>query len=173
MLHPLVKIISIDDFITREDAYGLGAHVSALKYEETEFGKEIENFNLIPSNIEERFKIVLNTDVTVDEKKSGIFRHPSPFIHFESFEKLNEWIFVVALDRTLLNIYENLNGSKTALEEYKLNYRNLHDWDLIVSYDFKPGQGVLFRPWLFHSFSGGLIQIFRLEEKNARPISNG
>jgi hypothetical protein len=167
MLHPLVKIISIDDFITREDAYGLGAHVSALKYEETEFGKEIQNFNLIPSNIEERFKIVLNTDVIVDKENSGTFRHPAPFIHFESFKKLNEWIFVVALDKTLFNLYENLDGTKNALENYKLNYRNFLDWDLIVSYDFKPGQGVLFRPWLFHSFSGGLIQTFRLEEKDA------
>jgi hypothetical protein len=173
MLHPLVKIISVDEFITREDSTNIGNVISTLNFVDKEFGKEIPDFNMVPEDIEERFKIVLGTDVTVNEKKSGIFRHPSPFIHFESFEKLNEWIFVVALDRTLLNIYENLNGSKTALEEYKLNYRNLHDWDLIVSYDFKPGQGVLFRPWLFHSFSGGLIQIFRLEEKNARPISNG
>ena len=119
------------------------------------------------------FKIVLNTDFTIDKENSGVFIHPAPFIHFESFTNLNQWIFIVALDRTLLNIYENINGYKTALEEHKLNYRNLHDWDLIVSYDFKPGQGVLFRPWLFHSFSGGLIQKFLLEEKNARPISNG
>jgi hypothetical protein len=172
MLHPLVKIISVDEFITREDSTNIGNTISTFDFVDKEFGKEIPNFNMIPEDIEERFKIVLGTDVTVNEEKSGIFRHPSSFIHFESFEKLNEWIFVVALDRTLLNIYENLNGSKTALEEYKLNYRNLHDWDLIVSYDFKPGQGVLFRPWLFHSFSGGLIQIFRLEEKNERSISN-
>lgn len=167
MLHPLVKIISVDDFITRKDAYNIYTQVSCLKYIESEFGKEIPNFNLIPSDIEKRFKNVLNTDFMVDKEKSGTFRHPAPFIHFESFDNLNEWIFVVALDRTMLNIYENLNGSKNALENHKLNYRNFLDWDLIVSYDFKPGQGVLFRPWLFHSFSGGLIQTFRLEEKNA------
>ena len=167
MLHPLVKMISVDDFITREDAYNIGAQVCRLNYVETEFGKEIPNFNLIPPDIEERFKIVLNTDFIVDKERSGTFRHPAPFIHFESFKKLNEWIFVVALDRTLFNLYENLNGFKNALEEHKLNYRNFLDWDLIVSYDFKPGQGILFRPWLFHSFSGGLIQTFRLEEKDA------
>jgi hypothetical protein len=172
MLHPLIKIISVDDFIVREDAERLGHTISFLNFQEFEFGKQVPDFKMVPEDIEERFKIVLDTDFTIDRENSGSFIHPYSFIHFESFANINQWVFIVALERTLFNIYENVKGYKTALEEHKLNYRNFHEWDLIVSYDFKPGQGVLFRPWLFHSFSGGLIQKFILEEKNAGRISN-
>jgi hypothetical protein len=167
MIHNIVKIISLDDFYTQEEALKLNSVVCNLKYEESELGKEIKDFNLIPEDIDKTFSNILNTNIITKKEISGVFKYPYSFIHFESFETNNEWIFVVALDETMLNIYENKNGPKTALDEYKLQYRNLHEWDLIVSYMLKPGQAIMFRPWLFHSFSGGLVQQFRLEEINA------
>lgn len=166
MLHSLVKIISVDDFYTKESAQNIKKAVYNLNFSETELGKDILNFNMVPEDSDKMFSNILGTNIIVNKDISGVFRFPHPFIHFESFDNLNQWVFIVALEKTMLNIYENLKGYKNALEEYKLNYRNLIDWELIVSYDFKPGQGILFRPWLFHSFSGGLIQRFRLEEKN-------
>jgi hypothetical protein len=41
----------------------------------------------------------------------------------------------------------------------------LFEWDLKTNYLLDPGQGILFRPWLFHSFDTGLIQMFRLREE--------
>ena len=137
MIHNIVKTISLEDFYTKDE------------------------------EIDKIFSDILNTNIVTKKEQSGVFKYPYPFIHFEGFEKSNEWIFIVALEDTMLNIYENKNGAKTALDEYRLQYRNLHDWDLIISYMLKPGQAIMFRPWLFHSFSGGLIQTFRLEETDA------
>jgi hypothetical protein len=165
-MSPLIKMISVDGFYTDGDAISIGHAIQNLNFEETELGKDVLNFNMVSDDADELFSKIVGTNIIVNKDNSGVFRYPYPFIHFESFNNLNEWIFIVALERTMLNVYENLNGPKNALQEYKLNYRKMHDWDLIVSYDFKPGQGILFRPWLFHSFSGGLIQRFKLEEKN-------
>lgn len=167
MIHNIVKTISLEDFYTKDEALKLNTVVCNLNYEESEFGKEIKNFNLIPEDIDKIFSDILNTNIITKKEHSGVFKYPYQFIHFEGFEKSNEWIFIVALEETMLNIYENKNGAKTALDEYRLQYRNLHEWDLIISYMLKPGQAIMFRPWLFHSFAGGLIQTFRLEETDA------
>jgi hypothetical protein len=79
---------------------------------------------------------------------------------------MSDWIFVVALQESTFNVFEHQSGATTALNGYKYNYRNLFEWDLQINYVLKPGQGVLFRPWLFHSFDSGVIQVFRLKEKN-------
>ena len=73
---------------------------------------------------------------------------------------------MVALQPSTLNIFEHKSGATSALQEYKFNYRNLFEWDLQINYLLKPGQGVFFRPWLFHSFDTGLVQIFRMNEIN-------
>jgi hypothetical protein len=115
-------------------------------------------------NTSDLFSKILNTDRSVDEDKSGIFRKPNNLIHFESFENLNEWVFMVALQNSTLNVFEHKSGAFNALDNYKFNYRDLFQWNLQINYLLKPGQGVLFRPWLFHSFDTGLVQIFRLKE---------
>ena len=63
----------------------------------SEFGKEIENFNMVPEDANVLFSNVLNKDMEVVEETSGVFRLPELFIHFESFESSNEWMFVVAI----------------------------------------------------------------------------
>ena len=166
MIHPLVKIITVDGFFNQEEATRLHNITTNLQYVEKEFGKEIEHFNMVPENINEMFSNILNTKIEVDEDRSGVFRKPDLFIHFEGFDGMDEWIFVCALRQTMFNIYEHETGAKSCLEGYEFNYRNLMEWgsNTKVSYELKPGEGVLFRPWLFHSFDGGLIQLFRLRE---------
>ena len=167
MIHPLVKIITVDGFCTQEQARNLALVVHSLPYDQYEFGKQISNFNLTPEDGNELFSKMLNTSIEVDEDNSGIFRIPDSFIHFESFESMNEWMFVCALeDNTTFNVFEHQSGATTALDGYQFNYRNLFEWDLQINYILKAGQGVLFRPWLFHSFVQGSIQLFRLKEKN-------
>ena len=67
--------------------------------------------------------------------------------------------------KSIFNIFEHKSGSANALQGHKHNYNNLFEWDLTINYEIKPGQGVMFRPWLFHSFDTGLIQTFRITEK--------
>jgi hypothetical protein len=167
MIHPLVKIITIDGFFSQEEATRLGEITRNLQYTQNQLGQEIEHFNMIPENANEMFSSILNTKIEVDEDRSGIFRKPELFIHFEEFDTLDEWVFVCVLEHTMFNIYQHESGAKSALDGYQFNYRNLMEWgsNTKVSYELLPGEGVLFRPWLFHSFSGGLIQIFRLKER--------
>ena len=166
MIHPLVKIITVDGFFTSEQASQLQNVVANLEYKDSEFGREIPEFYLISPDANEQFSTILNTKIEVDESRSGRFRYPHLFVHFEGFDSMNEWVFAVALDNSTFNVYESLHGPQTALEGHKLPYRDLFAWDLTINYLLKPGQGVLFRPWLFHSFDSGLIQTFRFTEKN-------
>ena len=160
-----IKTLTIDGFYTDEQAKHICSSVYYLQYSDNDFGKQIENFNLVPPSANELFSSTLNMNLEVNEDSSGIFRIPKMFTHFEEFSNTNEWVFVVALQESTFNIFEHKTGVKNALEEYKFNYRNLFEWDLTVNYILKPGQGILFRPWLFHSFDSGLIQMFRLNEK--------
>jgi len=161
---PLLKTITVDGFYTPEQAKQMAATVYNLKYTDHEFGKYIENFNLCPPDADQLFSTALNFPVTVDQE-TGNFRIPQAFIHFEDFSSQNDWLFVVALQNSTFNIFEHKTGVVNALEGHKFNYRNLFEWDLTVSYLLQPGQGILFRPWLFHSFDSGLIQSFRLAAK--------
>lgn len=164
MIHYLTKIILIDQFFKSEEANQIVNATYFLQYQPMEFGEEIPNFNMVSDDIDELFSKMLNTNIIVDKKQSGIFRKPNNLIHFESFDNLNEWIFMVALQPSTLNIFEHKSGADNALSEYKFNYRNLFEWDLQINHLLKPGQGILFRPWLFHSFDSGLIQLFKLKE---------
>ena len=164
MIHPIVKTIIVDGFFTSEEAIRLTNITYNLIYYPTEFGEEIPNFNMVAEDSHEIFSKILNTNIKIDENRSGVFRKPSNLIHFESFENLNEWVFMVALQPSTLNLFEHKTGVDNALKEYKFNYRNLFEWNLQINHLLNPGQGILFRPWLFHSFDTGLIQIFRLTE---------
>lgn len=163
MINSIVKIISVDGFHTKEQAQELCKVTYYLNYIDKEFGKEIENFNLLPPNANEMFSQILGSKFIVDEN-SGLFRKPEGFIHFESFESTDEWIFVVALQNSIFNVYEHMSGVENATKGYKFNYMNLFEWEHRINYNLKPGDGVLFRPWLFHSFDTGQIQVFRLKE---------
>ena len=164
MINPLVKIMAIDGFFDQKDAERLCDISNGLQYVEREFGEQIPQFNMVPENANEMFSSLLNTKMEVDEDNSGVFVKPVSWIHFESFTDTDEWLFFCALTETTLNIFEHQSGATTALNGYNFNYRNLFEWDLQIDFVLKPGQGILFRPWLFHSFNGGLIQMFKLRE---------
>lgn len=159
-----IKTITIDGFYSTEESNTLINSVYDLGYSEFDFGKEIENFNLVPENANSLFSSALNMNLGVNEETSGVFRIPKSFIHFEGFSSSDDWIFVVALQESTFNIFEHKSGIKDATQGHLLNYFNLFEWDLTVNYVLKPGQGILFRPWLFHSFDSGLIQLFRIVE---------
>lgn len=162
----IMKTMTIDGFYTQEEANRIENVTFNLQYKPTDFGQEIPEFNMVPGDADELFSKVLKLPVTVIDESSGVFRLPKHFIHFEGFDSLNEWLFVVAIQQSTFDIYEHQSGATTALDGYQFNYMNLFEWDLMCNYVLKPGQGVFFRPWLFHSFDSGLIQIFRLQEND-------
>ena len=157
--------MTVDGFYTNEAAKQIASAVFSLPYTKSEFGEEIENFNMIDPDIDEMFSAVMGKKVAVDQERSGVFRRPTLFIHFESFQSPKEWVFVVALENSTFNIFEHQGGAKSALDGYQHNYRNLFEWDLTVNHLLEPGQGVFFRPWMFHTFDMGLVQTFRIREE--------
>jgi hypothetical protein len=168
---PFIKTMTIDEFYTQDQAKALFNTVYDLPYVDKEFGQEIDNFNMVPDDADEIFSTVMRKSMSVDLKSSGIFRiSTAAMIHFESFETTDDWIFAVALQDSTINIFEHKSGAKSALDGYQFNYRNLFEWDLTVSYLLQPGQGIFIRPWMFHAFDSGLIQIFRLRENNDNRI---
>lgn len=159
-----IKTMTIDGFYAENDAKELTSAVYNLSYTEHDFGKQIDEFNMVPENADTLFSNAFRMNLSVEESKSGVFRIPTQFIHFEPFESTNTWIFAAALQESTFNIFEHKSGAKSALDGYQFGYRNLFEWDLTVNYILRHGQGILFRPWLFHSFDSGLIQLFILRE---------
>jgi hypothetical protein len=168
----MVKLIHADGFFSNDEVHKYPLVVGGLRFTEKEYGHEIENFNSILKGVEPVFSRVLGEKVYVDHKRSGVFRRPSQFIHFEGYDSLDEWCFVVALEKTTFNIWHHLkNGigesgeidAKSALDGWQFNYRNLLEWNIDTNIVLEPNQGVFFRPWMFHSLEEGkLVQYYRL-----------
>ncbi len=165
----MIKLLQADNFFKDEDISTLYNVAYSLPFVEKEYGGEIEQFNLVIPELDTLFSKLLAEEVVVDEENSGIFRKPTFGIHFESFESLSDWIFIVALERTTFNLYHHLSGAKTALDEYHFNYQNFLEWDYHTNLILQPNEGVFFRPWLFHSLEEGLVQVYRLKGKSNGP----
>lgn len=161
----MIKLLQADNFFKEEDIAILYNIAYNLPFVDKEYGKEIENFNLVVPGLDPVFSKLLAEKVVVDEENSGVFRKPTFGIHFESFETISDWIFVVALERTTFNLYHHLSGAKTALDGYHFNYQNFMEWDYHTNLILQPNEGVIFRPWLFHSLEEGLVQVYRLKGK--------
>jgi hypothetical protein len=167
----VAKLIHADNFFIPEEAERLSIIGKNLNYVEKEYGLEIDNFNLTFPGLDDTFSKLVNEEVMVDEKRSGIFRKPlNCQIHFESFDTLNEWCFIIALERTTFNLYNHLESygvinARSALDGYKWNYKNMFEWDYYANILLERNQGVIFRPWLFHSLEDGLVQYYRLVKK--------
>lgn len=159
----MVKILQTDDYFSKQQLAGLRAAVTTLPFQEREHGKEIVNFNLIQPGVDEILSRVAGEPLAVDTAASGIFRIPNLNIHFEGFDSPNEWCFAVALEKSTFNIYYHLSGARNALEGYRFNYQNLFEWDYHTNILLEPNQGIFFRPWIFHSFSGGVFHMYRLK----------
>lgn len=160
----LKKIIQIDDFLSGNLNELFGA-IWGLRFEDTQFGPEIPNFQMVTPDMDPVFSRILGEEVTVDEERSGVFRKPKGFIHFEEFASPYDWVLAVAVQETTFNVFENKDGSKSALDKYDYNYRDLFQWDLKTNLQLYPNNCVFFRPWLFHSFIGGITHLYYLKGK--------
>lgn len=166
----MIKLLQADEFFNPEALEMLLGVGNGLQYVKKEYGEEVDQFNLVPPDLDPIFSRLLGEPVTVIDELSGVFRKPVLNIHFESFETPNDWVFIVALERTTFNIYNHIEdygkiNARSALDGYKWNYQNMFEWDVHTNIVLEPNQGVIFRPWLFHSAVGGLTQVYRLTRK--------
>jgi len=161
----LIKLLQADNFFKDEDVQIMFNATNNLQFVEKEHGLEIENFNMVIPDLDQIFSKLLAEEVTVDEENSGIFRKPNQNIHFETFTSLSDWVFIVALQFTSFTLYHHLDGPKTALDEYRLNYKDFMKWDCHTNIFLQPNEGIIFRPWLFHALDPGLIQLYKLKGK--------
>jgi len=160
----ITKFIQIDNFFDDKEIKKLLNVVQSLPFVDKEYGKEIDQFQLVDPEINEVFSKVLNTKVKIDEENSGSFRMPELIIHFESFKNVTDWCFAIALEPTTFNTYRHIQGARSALDGHQYNYRNFLDWDYTTNILLEQNQCIFFRPWLFHSFSSGIIQMYRIED---------
>jgi hypothetical protein len=171
-----IKLIHADGFFPKGEAEGLCSVVQNLQYIEGEYGLELPNFNLILPDIHLVFSKILGEEVIIDRKQSGLVRKPyNNMIHFESFDSPDEWCFILALERTTLNIYKHVkdiryneydvSDSKNVLDGYKFNYQNLFEWDIVSNIILEANQGVFIRPWVFHALEDRLVQYYRILPK--------
>lgn len=167
----IAKLIHADNFFPDDDAEKLRRIASTLQFVSKPYGYEIDNFNLTFPGLDPVFSRLVGEEVTVDDTRSGVFRKPmNCIIHFEEFDSLNEWCFIVALEKTTFNLYNHLESfgkvdARSALDGYKWNYLNMFEWDYYANILLDQNQGVIFRPWLFHSIEDGLVQYYRLVGK--------
>jgi hypothetical protein len=163
----LIKLLQADNFYNQTDVDHIFNCTNNLQYIEKEHGFEIDQFNLVIPGLDSVFSKFVGEEVYVDEENSGIFRKPNLRIHFEGFDSMQEWIFILALEPTTFNLYHHLSGAKNALDEYRFDYNNLFDWDIHTNILLEPNQGIIFRPWLFHSLTHQrLVQLYRLKGKD-------
>ena len=168
-----IKIIHADGFFPKGEAESLCSVVRDVQYVEQEYGVEIPNFNLILPDIHLVFSKILGEQVVVGRLRSGTIRRPyNGMIHFESFNDPSEWCFILALEKTVLNIYKHVedirygefgkSDSQNVLEGYQFNYHNLFEWDVTHNIILECNQGVFIRPWVFHSLQDNLVQYYRI-----------
>lgn len=169
----MIKLLQCENFYNQQDIINIQSLIPNLVFIEKEHGWEPEGFNLTVPNLDPIFSKFTGEDVFVDEENSGIFRKPNLRIHFESFDTPKEWLFILAIEPTTFNLYHHLSNGigssidcRGAVEQYRFNYNNLLEWDCYTNILLEPNQGVIFRPWLFHSLTHErTIQIYRLKEK--------
>ena len=144
--------------------------VSKLDYKQETFGLEIKDFYLVPQGIDSGFSQIVNKNISLG-KKSGCFRKPYEFIHFENFEPKSYFLAIVALTDTKFYTYRHKEKSYSQviqlqenLEEFiSKNCNNKSAWDITCQVNMSPGDMVLVKPWLWHSIDPGIVNVFYLE----------
>jgi len=130
------------------------------------------HFNLIFNDIDLVIGKMVGDIVEIDRPSSGTLRRTiNEVIHFEDFEDLNDWRFVVSLEENEFKTYIHKDGYKSVLDFIKdeqsqdkeLDYINKDDWEVETSIKMKPNDVLFYRPWIFHSFQDGILHYYKLK----------
>ena len=154
-----------------QDIQQLASVISNLEFKDAMYGKEVDNFQHLPPGIAEHISQAVGTKLSIC-LGSGVFRKPSPVLHFEQITNNIHIILAVALEETSFNTYEHESGVSSALQikdmqEFIKNELNEEKLKQISKIILKPNDFIAFNPWMWHSFDEKLIQIFYLEISSA------
>jgi|688.fasta_scaffold45838_3 hypothetical protein len=142
--------------------------MSSMEFEGAIFGEEIINFNYVPADLEDYFKHEINSNITI-QQGTGIFRKSSDIIHVEQFFQHSMWLVIVAMEDTLLTIYEQ-DTVKTVfdvidnLDEFIVdNCYDASKWLTVNTIKLKKNDYIYIRPWIWYSLDPNkLTQLFLL-----------
>ena len=158
----VLNYIHAKDFWQPGDAEKYKQAVKHLQFVPKQYGYEIQDFNMVDPELDMVFSSMLGEWVEVREKYSGVFRIPSPGVHFEDFDSLNEWSFAIAVEDNQFITYSHKSGAKSALDNHRLDYTKSIDWNIESIINIKQNDCIFYRPWVFHSFEPRLIQYFKI-----------
>jgi hypothetical protein len=168
----VINYIHARDYFPKEEIHQLRPLVDDVRWVEKKFGKEMEHFNLIFKDIDIVLGKMVGDIVEIDKENSGTLRRTlHEVIHFEDFNDLNDWRFVVAMDENEFKTYIHKDGYKNFLDYLKdeneerpiLNYINKDDWEEEAVIKMKPNDVLFYRPWVFHSFQEGVLHYYKLK----------
>jgi hypothetical protein len=154
------------------DIESLSKIVSELQFIENVYGKEIEDFNYIPDQLEEMISSVLEGDIEI-QPDTGTFRKPNSTVHFDNFYEHALWTCIVALEDTVLNVHQHKDGYQSYFDIPKddpdfflHNCMTQEKWDTIASINIKKNDYVFIRPWLWKSLQEDkIVQMFLINAK--------
>lgn len=168
----VINYIHARDYFPKGEIEALRPLVDDVSWIDKKFGREMENFNLIFKDIDVVLGKMTGDLLEVDRANSGTLRKPlHEVIHFEDFEDLNDWRFVVAMDENEFKTYIHKNGYNSFVDYIQeendnkpnLDYMNKDDWEEETFIKMKPNDVLFYRPWLFHSFQHGILHYYKLK----------
>ena len=141
----VINYIHARDYFPKDEVEQLRPLVQDVHWVDKKFGKEMAHFNLIFNDIDLVIGKMVGDIVEIDRPSSGTLRRTiNEVIHFEDFEDLNDWRFVVSLEENEFKTYIHKEGYKTSIK-------------------MKPNDVLFYRPWIFHSFQDGILHYYKLK----------
>lgn len=168
----VINYIHARNYFPQHEVEQLRPLVQDVNWLDKKFGQEMENFNLIFNDIDLVFSKMIGDLVEIDRPNSGTLRRPlDRVIHFEDFVDLDDWRFVVAVEENEFKTYIHVDGYKSMLQyiqdpqEHKpqLDYFNPEHWEMEALIRMKPNDVLFYRPWIFHSFTSGILHYYKLK----------
>jgi hypothetical protein len=168
----VINYIHARDYFPAGEAERIPYLVDSVNWVDKKFGSEMEHFNLIFKDIDLVLGKMVGDIIEIDRPNSGTLRRTlKNVIHFEDFEDLNDWRFVVAVENNTFITYNSLYGYKTFLDYVKdesedkptLEYLNNSQWEVESTIQMKANDVLFYRPWVFHSFDDGILHYYKLK----------
>jgi hypothetical protein len=168
----VINYIHARDYFPKGEIEALRPLVDDVSWVDKKFGKEMEHFNLIFQEIDIILGKMTGDLLEVDRPNSGTLRKTlHEVIHFEDFEDLNDWRFVVAMDANEFRTFIHKDGYKSFVDYLKdekedkplLDYLDKDVWDEETVIKMKPNDVLFYRPWIFHSFQEGILHYYKLK----------
>lgn len=168
----VINYIHARDYFPKGEIEAFRPLVEDVHWVDTKFGKQMAHWNMIFKDIDLVLGKMVGDLVEIDRPNSGTLWRPlHEIIHFEDFENLDDWRFVVAMDTNEFKTYVHKSGWKSFLdfvndpdpEKAMPNYTDPDEWHLETFVRLNPNDVLFYRPWIWHSFQSGVLHYYKLK----------